>query len=62
MIQNFSIYGLWYLNGTNSQSTSMQISLIPKTLFNLPNHQKSINDWCEVRILTVIYMQGDTRV
>ena len=28
---------IWYLNGTNSQATSMQVSLKSRTLYNLPN-------------------------
>ena len=35
-----------YLNGTNSQATSVQVSLTPGTLYNLPNPHLS-NNWCD---------------
>ena len=38
---------IWYLNGTKSQATSMQVSLKSRTLYNLPNPHQS-NDWCDV--------------
>ena len=39
---------IWYLNGTNPLATSMQVSLIPETLYKLPNFHPS-NEWCDVR-------------
>ena len=41
---------IWYLNGTNSQATSMQVALLPGTLYNLPNPHQS-NDWCDVKMV-----------
>ena len=39
---------IWYLNGTNSQTTSIQVSVTPGTLTNLPNPQQS-NGWYDDR-------------
>ena len=38
---------IWYLNGTNSQATSMQVSLASGTLYNVPNPRES-DDWCDI--------------
>ena len=45
---------IWYLNSTNSQATSMQVSLKSGTLYNLPNPHQS-NDWCNVTRESMIF-------